>query len=472
MYYAEIVKSLGQKQKKPYTPQFRVRKEKRGWRVFDAETAIAFFYPTFLDIWSFSPFEPPILFNVQEPGRVVDLYTVHNTVVNLAAHGWPKQWFGEGRSPDDMLTWKWLKKQGPEVEAQVTLSAPEGEGARWVIRIFYDPAWARYRYTVDIEAWKHSPEGFEPFNMMLAGALCCRCEDRRWTHSVWESAEGTLYRLVHSNALFTATDYEHSAWRTSNLPFRGAWVAYAAHDTFNPCLLIRDNNVPLRRATCSQLFDEHIIWNDAGLEQIEADGLFHFRMTCEFVNLSGVLARKLLEKAQDPVQPRQWRQDLWALPFRMGEVNSFEEPVDVWAAEDCPVLVLSKQAGAGIAWTDEAARSGRYSLRLDSAGRTSRRELFPIGAVCNVKSHTPYRLSGWIKSRGVERYARLELASYEYHYDNVMDAQVSPAVRGTRDWTYVEVTLDSGEEAYLMPKLVLYGPGHAWFDDVLLEEVL
>jgi hypothetical protein len=156
----------------------------------------------------------------------------------------------------------------------------------------------------------------------------------------------------------------------------------------------------------------------------------------------------------------------------MGQANSFEEPVDVWAAEDCPVLVLPKQAGAGIAWTKEAARSGRYSLRLDSAGRTSRRELFPIGAVCNVKSHTRYRLSGWIKSRGVERYARLELASYEYHYDNIMDTQVSPAVRGTRDWTYVEVILDSGEQAYLMPKLVLYGPGQAWFDDVLLEEVL
>jgi len=32
------------------------------------------------------------------------------------------------------------------------------------------------------------------------------------------------------------------------------------------------------------------------------------------------------------------------------------------------------------------------------------------------------------------------------------------------------VELDSGDEAYLMPKLVLYGPGVAWFDDVELTE--
>ena len=87
-----------------------------------------------------------------------------------------------------------------------------------------------------------------------------------------------------------------------------------------------------------------------------------------------------------------------------------------------------------------------------------------------VKPHRTYRLSGWIRTERVERYARLELASYEYTFTNYMDVAGSPSVCGTQESTPVEVELNSGDEAYLMPKLVLYGPGMAWFDDVLLEE--
>jgi hypothetical protein len=88
-----------------------------------------------------------------------------------------------------------------------------------------------------------------------------------------------------------------------------------------------------------------------------------------------------------------------------------------------------------------------------------------------VKSHTRYRLSGWIKAKGVDRFARLELASYEYNYANFIDQAASAEVTGTKDWTRVEAILDSVEEAYLMPILRLHGPGVAWFDGVKLEEV-
>lgn len=471
MYAEQIVKSFLQDKKKPYQPQFRLKKEKRGWRVLDGDTAIAFFYPTFLDIWSFSPFEDPVLFNEDEPEAVVDLYTVHNSVVNLAPHGWPRHWFSENSDPDRMISWKWSKKAGPELQAEVTGSFPGGERIRWIIRVWYDPAWARYRYEVAIDAWMLEPQGFEPFNMMLAGALCCCCEDRRWTHSIWEDCAGNLRRLVHSNALFTVTDYADSDWRTRNVPYRGAWVAYAAHDTFNPAVLISDNNVPLKLATCSQLFDEHIIWNNAGAENLDEDGMFHFRMLCEFVNIGGPLAKQLLKKAQDPVQPKKWREPMVALAFHMGRENDFEQPVDPWAPEDCPVYALPLTSDGPAVWADDAAHSGKRSIRLTNTIVNQRNEIFPCGAVCNVKPHTRYRLSGWIKTKGVERFARLELASYEYTYVNIIDLAVSGGVSGTRDWTPVEAVLDSGEEEYLMPIMRLYGPGVAWFDDLMLEEL-
>ncbi len=472
MYAERIVKSFEQDKKRPHKAEFRIKKEKRGWRLLDGNTALAFFYPTFLDIWSFSPFEEPVLYNEEDPGAVVDLYTVHNTMVNLAAHGWPRHWFCDGVHVNDMVSWKWIKKTGAELEAEITGVFGE-ERIRWILRVFYDPSWARYRYEVTIDAWMIEPFGFEPFNMMLAGALCSCCEDRRWTHSLWEDCEGHLQRFVHSNALFNVTDYgdDKGCWRTRNIPYRGGWVAYAAHDSFNPGVLIRDNNVPMKIALCSQLFDEHVIWNDAGTENIDEDGMFHFHMVCEFVNLGDPLAKRLLKKAQDPMKPRQWRKQMVALAFHMGVENDFEEPVDPWQPEDCPIFVLRLAQDGPVVWADDAARSGKRSIRLTNNVINDRNEMFPVGAVCNVKAYTKYRLSGWIKTKGVERFARLELASFEYSYTNLIDLSASSNVAGTKGWTRVEAVLDSGEEVYLMPFLRLYGPGVAWFDDVKLEEV-
>ncbi len=84
-----------------------------------------------------------------------------------------------------------------------------------------------------------------------------------------------------------------------------------------------------------------------------------------------------------------------------------------------------------------------------------------------------YALSpdAWIKTREAARFARLELASYEYGYSNIVSCAHSPHCGGDSDWTYVSVELDSGEEAYVMPCLQLYGTGTAWFDDVMLEEL-
>jgi hypothetical protein len=65
----------------------------------------------------------------------------------------------------------------------------------------------------------------------------------------------------------------------------------------------------------------------------------------------------------------------------------------------------------------------------------------------------------------------LELAAYEYTHTNVTASAESAAVSGTRDWTRVATEIESDDSVYVMPKLVLYGPGTAWFDDVILERI-
>lgn len=190
-------------------------------------------------------------------------------------------------------------------------------------------------------------------------------------------------------------------------------------------------------------------------------------MTMTIVNLPACLADELLAQAADPVAFPPSRAQSVALPFHMDVVNSFEEAVDIWQPETCPIFVMKLADDASPAWAEGVAHSGSRSIRISGTG--GRQEFYPDGAPCMVEPHRRYRLEGWIRTRGVERFARLELESFEYTQSNVIERALSAPVCGESEWTRVDVVLDSGDEAYVLPRLVLYGPGTAWFDDLRLS---
>ncbi|MBU4366479.1 MAG: hypothetical protein L6437_02995 [Kiritimatiellae bacterium] len=468
--YQRILDSLAAPAPRDYTPQFHIAPERWGWTIFDGDVSIARFTldgDYAFDIWKFSPFDPPIMANSEPAGAVYDLHTAHNTFVNFPVSRCGD--IAEGvENVGDCMEAEWLPRSGAELHLRITGKFLEGQHIQYDVRVFYDPQRVQYRFFFDAEAWKIRSTGGEPINMMLAGALTDTAEKRRWTHSLWADPQDQVKRLMHSNALFNATDYGDSTgrWRTKNAPLTGAWIAYAAHPEFNPAMLIREANAPIQFATCSQLFDEHLIWQSAGLDELD-EGYFHFVMRTEFVNLPAALAQEFLAGAMDPPRPARWRTKLIALPFHMGVENSFETSADPWEPEDCPIIVLEDMA----CWADDAAHSGSRSLKLTGEAFHHWKTLMPVGAVCSVQPNSRYRLSGWIKTEGVERFARLELASYEYTYNNIIDITHSAHVAGDTDWTYVETDLDTGDEAYVMPRLSLYARGTAWFDDVKLEKV-
>ncbi len=468
MTFEQFVDNCKGPEPRPHKPAFRMESVEPGWRIFDGDRAIAHVMPTAVDIWSFSPFEPEIMANKKRETKVLDVHTVHNTWINLGGQGWPQKWLAAMAAGG--FKWEWTKTSGAQIEGVATLSGPDGEQGTWRMRVVYDESWGRYRYTWEIEAKRLEPTGLEPFNMLVTHALADRAATRRWTHSISPNADGEVTRVVHSNALFLS----HGFWATRNTSYPRSWVAYAAHPQFNPTVIVHRSNVPMSYATCDQLFDQHVIWNTGGSDNLEADGYFHFRMSVELANLKPSAAMTLLETAREPshVQPRRSAgTNRVALPFRWDEVNSLAKPVDPWEPEDCPIFIIDPARWAGIDWDQTVGRSDTSSIRLTTRVNTDRREAMPIGAVFNVKPHTKYRCEGWIKTKDVPRYARLELASIEYTYANVIDQATSGGVSGTNDWTRVDVTLDSGEEAYVIPKLVLYGGGTAWFDDLVLKEV-
>jgi len=467
-----ILESFELERARDYTPSFSVKEEKRGWRLFDGDTDIAFFsrgYWYFFDIWSFSPHESPVMANIREPGAVWDVHTLHNTMVNLHYHSCRE--LTEGLTDlSGRVRAGWQRDSGEELHFRVEGDLAREQRLAYDILVRYDPAWGRYRYLFNADVWKLTQKGLEPINMLMPLALACRPQERRWTHSVWEDPQGNLQRFVHSNALFSVTDFTAPPdlnWKNASHP-RG-WIGYAANESFNPVMLIHDTNAAVHFATCSQLFDEHIIWGEAGLTDFE-DGYFHFYMRAELANVGAELARQLLDAAKDPPCKGHVKSSGVALPFTMDGVNSFEESVDVWAPEECPILCIGDDDDA-IQWVDDEAHSGQRSVRFTGKAWDSRPMLCPIGAVCKVESHSRYRLTAWVKTSQVERFARLRLYSYEYHYDNVMELAQSEGIRGTTDWTRIAVELDTGEEVYVVPEMLLYGPGQAWFDDVSLEKV-
>ena len=476
-HFGRIVRSFHRRKPKPHTPRFHIKRERLGWRVLDGDKAIALFMPAVFDIWSFSPFEPDETANVDPPGKVVDIHTNHNTVINLGMQIWPRHWLAQG-DIENRIKWTWLKRSGRELRARITVAFADGESGQWELSVRYDPAWGRYRYTWDIDVRKFDPYEMEGFNLMTAGALADREEDRRWTHSIWENADGELRRIVHSNVLFGTTDYalgakhdEGGPWRARNAPYPRAWVGYAAHPSFNPVALVHRTNVPLWLGTCSQLFDEHIVWSRAGQDNLDANGYFRFQMSVELVNLKPALAKELLRDGKDPIKPTRWHHDDVALPFYVDRVNTFAEAIDPWQPEACPFLQVPRAKDGPVAWDRSVGHDDRCSVRLEAGGAIERRELYPVGAVCRVRPHQRYRLSGWIKTRNVDRFARLEVIAYEYVLTNVTASGASAPVAGSSHWTRVEAEMDTGDSVYVMPKLVLYGPGTAWFDDVQMEPI-
>ncbi len=85
-----------------------------------------------------------------------------------------------------------------------------------------------------------------------------------------------------------------------------------------------------------------------------------------------------------------------------------------------------------------------------------------------VKAFSTYRLTGWIRTRGVEtesgRGALLNLHSRE---------GATRALKGTTDWTKVEMTFETMAEGSVQINCLLGGwgsaTGTAWYDDIVLE---
>ena len=171
--FDRIVDSLQAPEERPYTPQFRVTAEPRGFRVFDGDRAIGLLWTRgsfALDLWGLSPFEQDVHANPAEHPYVWDMHTARNSHVNLPYYH-AEDLFEGIADPHGAMEVTWEADAGPELRVRIEGRFADRQRLLYTLALRYDPAWARYRCFVNVDAWKLSQTGFEPLNFMMVGAL-------------------------------------------------------------------------------------------------------------------------------------------------------------------------------------------------------------------------------------------------------------------------------------------------------------
>ncbi|MEI6714966.1 MAG: PVC-type heme-binding CxxCH protein [Verrucomicrobiota bacterium] len=102
--------------------------------------------------------------------------------------------------------------------------------------------------------------------------------------------------------------------------------------------------------------------------------------------------------------------------------------------------------------------SGERAVRVISKERADT----SLHADVTIKAKTQYKLSGWVKGKGVRGAVSLN--------DNVRRIETDRVSRDS-DWTEIEATFDSGDKTTASINLLFVGTGEAFFDDVKLTEI-
>jgi len=125
------------------------------------------------------------------------------------------------------------------------------------------------------------------------------------------------------------------------------------------------------------------------------------------------------------------------------------------------------QPTATMAWDPEVHRGGGRSIRIDAPEPNDARWIQTVA----VEPNTLYELSGWIRTRDVERSAQAVDAGANLAVMGTWTR--TETVRGTNGWTYRSVRFDSGPSTSVTigARLGFWSgttTGTAWFDDVRL----
>jgi len=152
--------------------------------------------------------------------------------------------------------------------------------------------------------------------------------------------------------------------------------------------------------------------------------------------------------------------------FMLNKVNDFETflPSD---------RVCNAALWQHIEPTTGEAHSGKYALALRGPGPGKVKVASPVGGgpPLPVTSGASYRLSAWVKTKGLkDGGAYLQVSSWRGPPQERFTIVTEPKLAGDHDWTRLQIEFGPVTGGMSI-KLCAEGTGTAWFDDVELMEV-
>ncbi len=126
------------------------------------------------------------------------------------------------------------------------------------------------------------------------------------------------------------------------------------------------------------------------------------------------------------------------------------------------------QGEANLVVDQKIARTGKRSLRINSpTGADS-----SAYARISLEPETDYRLSGWVKTKGLSGARGAQLNIHEIQGEN---SARTDGIRKNNDWTLLEVDFNSGKRTEVGINCLFGGwgrsKGTAWWDDVAVRKV-
>lgn len=300
-----------------------------------------------------------------------------------------------------------------------------------------------------------TPAKFEYTNLLAGGLSDSRESHKRYQKCIWTRRDGTLcYMYQNPHSMMQGGG---PAW--TDAPDDGGFVGFVAEPDMNPFLEIVRSTPRSTFVTCSQWYDQHVF--NMPPTQKDGDGLYRVTAAYRMVSLPLPVAKEL-EEAARTMLPAQTKDVV--MGFRQGVVNDFESPI------------LSGTLYNGAMWyrglqvDTRVAHSGSRSVRVN--GRDAVEPVYG-GTAIYVETEKRYRLSAWVRTRGVTGAgAYLRVKEVFWNWDDVRGEHRSKALTGDNEWTRLELEFQPGAgDPFGVPGLVVDGRGTAWFDDLEMVEI-
>ncbi len=322
------------------------------------------------------------------------------------------------------------------------------------ITLRFDPVLG---YILDcvFEMVSDEPQRFEYANLLTGGLAEARDDHKRYQKCLWTRRDGTFcYLYQNPLSLMQRASRE---WR--DMPESGGFFGWVAERDMNPFLEIIRSSPGTTLETCTQWYDQHVLAQAP--EQKGDDGRYHITAAYRLLSLPLPVAKEL-EDAARTMLPAPARSR--AVGFRLGIVNDFETFISAG------MLYNGCLWDHGARYDSTTGHSGTHSLRLDG-GETAQ----PIhgGPAIVVETAKRYRLSAWVRTRGVTgKGACLRVNEVFWNWNDLRASHYSTSLTGENDWTRLQVEFEPvAGDPFAVPGLVVDGGGIAWFDDIELVEI-